>query len=52
MIKKKNLVIFSGSNKPSFFLDIQQELILIANNLDTSLYTLSIFILDTFKKIP
>lgn len=35
---KKNLVIFSGSNKPSFFSDIQQELILIANNLDTSLY--------------
>ena len=35
---KKNLVIFSGSNKPSFFSDIQQELILIANNLDTTLY--------------
>ena len=37
---KKNLVVFSGSNKPSFFIDIQQELILIANNLDTSLYHL------------
>ena len=37
---KKNLVVFSGSNQPSFFLDIQQELILIANNLDTSLYHL------------
>lgn len=35
---KKNLVIFSGSNKPSFFSDIKHELILIANNLDTSLY--------------
>jgi hypothetical protein len=37
-MSKKNLVIFSGSNRPSFFLNIQQELILIANNLDTSLY--------------
>ena len=34
----QNLVIFSGSQKPSFFSEIELELTLIANNLDTSLY--------------
>ena len=33
-MKKINLVIFSGSNKPIFYEKIKEELINIADNLD------------------
>ena len=37
---KKNIVIFSGSNKPNYFNKIEKDLIIISNNIDVEKYNL------------
>ena len=37
---KKNIVIFSGSNKPNYFNEIEKDLITISNNIDVEKYNL------------
>ena len=37
---KKNIVIFSGSNKPNYFNEIEKDLIIISNNIDVEKYNL------------